>query len=662
MLLLIPLLPFLGFLLNAGAGRRLAKRAAGTIASAAMLGSFVVSALAVRQLVALPPGSRAIAQPVFDWISSGEFNASFGLRLDPLSAVMVLVVTFVGFLIHVYSTAYMHDERDSEFARYFSYLNLFAAFMLVLVLGENFLVLFVGWEGVGLCSYLLVGFWYEKRSACDAGKKAFIVNRIGDVGFLLGMLMIFAKFGTLDFQDIARSLSGLRAETAFGSVSLITLLLFVGATGKSAQIPLYVWLPDAMEGPTPVSALIHAATMVTAGVYMIGRNAALFSHAPGTLTIIAIVGAATALFASTIGLVQNDIKRVLAYSTVSQLGYMVLAMGVGAYAAGIFHLYTHAFFKALLFLGSGAVIHALAGEQDLRRMGGLKKDLPLTYWTFLVGALAIAGVPGLAGFFSKDEILTRTFAGGHVVLGAMGLLTSFLTAIYMFRIVFLAFHGPSPSAPQADDAHAAPAANPAHPAHPENLENLERHEHHLHDAPPAMALALVVLAIGSVVAGYAGLPSILGGGDWFARYLEPSFGPAPVEEAVEHGLEWTLMLISIVAAIAGIGVAAYFFLKNRRAADEMAERFSGLRTLLLNKYYVDEIYDATVVQPIRIVSEDGLWKVVDVKLIDAAVNGVGQTVVGSSERLRHIQTGSVRAYAASVFFGAVAILGYYLWR
>src|SRR5229473_7944483 len=449
MLLLIPLLPFLGFLLNAGAGRRLAKRAAGTIASAAMTGSFVVSALAVRQLVALPPGSRAMAQPVFDWISSGEFNASFGLRLDPLSAVMVLVVTFVGSLIHVYSTAYMHDERDSEFARYFSYLNLFAAFMLVLVLGENFLVLFVGWEGVGLCSYLLVGFWYQKKSASDAGKKAFIVNRIGDVGFLLGMLMIVAKFGTLDFQDIARSLSEIRAETTFGSVSLIALLLFVGATGKSAQIPLYVWLPDAMEGPTPVSALIHAATMVTAGVYMIGRNAVLFGHAPQTLAIVGGIGVATALMAGTIGLVQNDIKRVLAYSTVSQLGYMFLAMGVGAYSAGIFHLYTHAFFKALLFLGSGAVIHALAGEQDLRRMGGLKKALPLTYWTFLIGALAIAGIPGLAGFFSKDEILLDTYASGHTLLWVVGMLTSLLTAIYMFRLVFLAFHGPRASGPLA---------------------------------------------------------------------------------------------------------------------------------------------------------------------------------------------------------------------
>ena len=469
MLLLIPLLPFLGFLLNASFGKRISKAAAGAVACGAMLGSFAVSLVSVWQLVGLPHDSRAIANEVFTWITSGDFTAAFTLRLDPLSSVMILVITGIGSLIHIYSTAYMHEETDSEYARYFSYLNLFAAFMLVLVLGSNFLVMFVGWEGVGLCSYLLIGFWYQKKSASDAGKKAFIVNRIGDFGFVLGVLLLFVRFGTVDFQEVARAASTLSPETAFNTVSWITLLLFVGATGKSAQIPLYIWLPDAMEGPTPVSALIHAATMVTAGVYMIGRNAVLFGHAPHTLAIVAVIGAATALMAGTIGLVQNDIKRVLAYSTVSQLGYMFLAMGVGAYAAGIFHLYTHAFFKALLFLGSGAVIHALAGEQDLRGMGGLKKDLPITYWTFLVGALAIAGVPGLAGFFSKDEILFRTFSSGHTLLWTVGLLTSLLTAIYMFRLVFLAFHGPSrsASAPHAGDAHDAhaPARTPhRHPA------------------------------------------------------------------------------------------------------------------------------------------------------------------------------------------------------
>jgi NADH-quinone oxidoreductase subunit L len=689
MLLLIPLLPFMGFLLNASFGKRISKAAAGAVACGAMLASFAVSLVSVWQLVGLPHDSRAIVNQVFTWITSGDFTAAFTLRLDPLSSVMILVITGIGALIHIYSTAYMHEEVDSEYARYFSYLNLFAAFMLVLVLGSNFLVMFVGWEGVGLCSYLLIGFWYQKKSASDAGKKAFIVNRIGDLGFVLGVLLLFVRFGTVDFQEVARAASTLSPETAFNTVSWITLLLFVGATGKSAQIPLYIWLPDAMEGPTPVSALIHAATMVTAGVYMIGRNAVLFGHAPHTLAIVAVIGAATALMAGTIGLVQNDIKRVLAYSTVSQLGYMFLAMGVGAYAAGIFHLYTHAFFKALLFLGSGAVIHALAGEQDLRGMGGLKKDLPITYWTFLIGALAIAGVPGLAGFFSKDEILFRTFSSGHTLLWAVGLLTSLLTAIYMFRLVFLAFHGPSrsASAPQAGDPHnthahdvhapgtaapgtaapgtAAPGTAAPGTAAPGTMAPgtmAPSPAPHLHDAPPAMAIALIVLAVGSVVAGYAGLPGVLGGGDWFAHYLEPSFGAAPVEEVVEHGLEGTLMLVSVAAALLGIGIAFYYFLKNRRAADAMASRFSGLRTLLQNKYYVDEIYDATVVQPIRIVSTDGLWQVVDVKLIDGAVNGVGQTVTGASALVRRLQTGSVRAYAASVFLGVVAILGYYLWR
>jgi NADH-quinone oxidoreductase subunit L len=652
MLLLIPLLPFVGFLLNASIGRRVSKAAAGAVACGTMFGSFLMSLAAVWQLVALPAESREVASQVFTWISSGDFTAAFTLRLDPLSSVMILVITGIGWLIHVYSTAYMHEESDSEYARYFSYLNLFAAFMLVLVLGSNFLVLFVGWEGVGLCSYLLIGFWYQKPSASDAGKKAFIVNRVGDFGFVLGVLLLFVRFGTVDFQEVARAAATLSPETIFGTVSWITLLLFIGATGKSAQIPLYIWLPDAMEGPTPVSALIHAATMVTAGVYMIGRNAVLFSHAPNTLAIVAVIGAATALMAGTIGLVQNDIKRVLAYSTVSQLGYMFLAMGVGAYGAGIFHLYTHAFFKALLFLGSGAVIHALAGEQDLRRMGGLRTSLPITYWTFLIGALAISGVPGLAGFFSKDEILGRTFMSGHQVLWAVGLITSLLTAIYMFRVVLLAFHGEraEPATPLHEDDHAA--ADDHHGGHGGHAADGS----HLHDAPPAMAFALIVLAIGSVLAGYAGW------GGRFEHFLEPSFSAHAVEAAAGPGDQLTLMFVSVIVAFVGILFATFFFWKDRPASDRMVARFGGLHRVLMNKYYVDEIYDATIVQPIRIVSEDALWKVVDVNLIDAAVNGVGQTVAGSSDRLRRVQTGSVRAYAASVFFGVVAILGYYLWR
>src|SRR4051812_6962057 len=455
MLALIPLLPLVGFLINSLLGKRLPKTISGGVACLAMLASLAVSAISVWTVVN-DHSAPWMEQTLFRWMSSGDLQVPLQFRLDHLSSLMILVITGIGSLIHIYSTAYMHEETDSEYARYFSYLNLFAAFMLVLVLGSSFPVMFVGWEGVGLCSYLLIGFWYKKKSAVDAGKKAFIVNRIGDFGFLLGTLMIFAHFTTLDFQQVAAHAASLPVEHDMGWMTVATLLLFLGATGKSAQIPLYTWLPDAMEGPTPVSALIHAATMVTAGVYMIGRNAVLFQHAPITLAVVAGIGVATALMAGTIGLVQNDIKRVLAYSTVSQLGYMFLAMGVGAYGAGIFHLYTHAFFKALLFLGSGAVIHALAGEQDLRNMGGLKKGLPITYWTFLIGALAIAGIFPLSGFFSKDEILFRTFSSGRTVLWAIGLITAFLTATYMFRLVFLAFHG--------ERRHDAP------PEHPEEEE------------------------------------------------------------------------------------------------------------------------------------------------------------------------------------------------
>src|SRR5687767_3631182 len=501
MLLWVPLFPLIGFVINNAGARKLPARAIGAIACCAMLASFAVSVAAVRTLVSLPPESRELTQTLFTWIGSSDFQVPLGLRLDPLSALMILVVTGIGFLIHVYSTAYMIEEEPSEYARYFAYLNLFAAFMLLLVLGDNFLVMFVGWEGVGLCSYLLIGFWYQNTFAADAGKKAFVVNRIGDVAFIIGVLLVFSNFGTVNFKELNAAIAATPIDGGFGVVSTIALLLFIGATGKSAQIPLYVWLPDAMEGPTPVSALIHAATMVTAGVYLIGRNAILFAHAPDVLMIVAVVGTATALWAGAIALVQNDIKRVLAYSTVSQLGYMFMAMGVGAYTAGIFHLFTHAFFKALLFLGSGAVIHALAGEQDLRHMGGLKKELPVTYWTFLIGALAIAGFPFLSGFFSKDEILYRTFAAGHPVLWAVGAITALMTAFYMFRLVFLAFHG--------ERRHAAVA----HAAHGDHAGSTDTHAHHshLHDAPPAMAIALVVLAIGSVFAGYLNVPAALGG-------------------------------------------------------------------------------------------------------------------------------------------------------
>ena len=658
MLALIPLFPLIGFLVNAMLGRRLPKSVSGGLASLAMLASFGVSATVVWQLVGLPAEERAVEQILYTWFASDDFTLPLAFRLDPLSALMILVVTGIGSLIHIYSTAYMHDEVDSEFARYFSYLNLFAAFMLVLVLGSNFPVMFVGWEGVGLCSYLLIGFWFKKQSASDAGKKAFVVNRIGDYAFILGMLALFARFGTLDFQGVAAAVSQLEPETSFGIVSIATLLLFIGATGKSAQIPLFTWLPDAMEGPTPVSALIHAATMVTAGVYMIGRNAVLFSHAPETMVIVAVIGAATALMAGTIGLVQNDIKRVLAYSTVSQLGLMFLAMGVGAFGAGIFHLYTHAFFKACLFLGSGAVIHALHGEQDIRNMGGLRKQLPITFYTFLIASIAIAGVPGFAGFFSKDEILFETFAEGHTVLWVMGALTSLLTATYMFRLVYLTFFG--------DRRHDAPAASDAHPSHPSHLSHLS-HPSHLHDAPPAMALALILLAIGSIAAGYIGVPHALGGHNTLHAWLEPAFG---VHEAASGGegavdptsLELTLMGVSSLIAVVGILIASVIWLRRRDLAASMAQTFAPIHRLLVNKYYVDELYDATVVQPIKIVSQQGLWRGFDVRLIDGAVNGTGTLVAGSAAVLRRLQTGSVRTYAGSLFVGVVVVLGYYLWR
>ena len=653
MLIWIPLLPLIGFLINTFVGKRLPKELSGAVASLAMLAACGVSVVEVAALIGRAPDDRELIQTIFTWIASGDFQVPLTLRLDPLSALMILVVTGIGFLIHVYSTAYMHEEPASEYARYFSYLNLFAFFMLLLVLGANFLILFVGWEGVGLCSYLLIGFWYQKPSAADAGKKAFIVNRIGDVAFILGVLLAFVRFGTLDFQRIAAALGLLAPEAAFGTVSMIALLLFIGATGKSAQIPLYIWLPDAMEGPTPVSALIHAATMVTAGVYLIGRNAVLFSHAPEVLVIVAVIGAATAIWAGSFGLVQNDIKRVLAYSTVSQLGYMFLAMGVGAYAAGIFHLFTHAFFKALLFLGAGAVIHALAGEQDLRNMGGLRRELPMTYWTFLIGSLAIAGVPGLAGFFSKDEILYRTFAGGHTWLWLIGALTSLMTAIYMFRLVFLAFHG-TRRTPQHDVER--PEAH---------------HDAHLHDAPRAMAIPLAVLALGSILAGYIGVPEVVGGSNWIEHFLEPSFVPPAFEgasgteaaaSAASHSLEITLIVVSSILALAGIAIAACAYLKRPEIPARLAARFPGVYRFLVNKGYVDEVYNEVFVQPIKTLSENVLWKGLDATVIDGAVNGTATIVAETGAIVRHVQTGSVRAYALSILLGAVLMVGYYLWR
>jgi NADH-quinone oxidoreductase subunit L len=560
-----------------------------------------------------------------------------GLQLDPLSAVMILVVTGVGFLIHVYSIGYMHSEQG--YGRYFAYLNLFTFAMLTLVLADNFLLMFVGWEGVGLCSYLLIGYWYEKPSAANAGRKAFVVNRIGDFGFLLAMMLLFTQFGTLRF-DVIFHQAPLVLAFGGGMATAITLLLFLGATGKSAQVPLYIWLPDAMEGPTPVSALIHAATMVTAGVYMVARCHVLFLLAPVSLAVVAVIGAVTALFAASIGLVQNDIKRVLAYSTVSQLGYMFLGCGVGAFAAGIFHLMTHAFFKALLFLGSGSVIHALNGEQDIRKMGGIAKKIPVTHATFLIGALAIAGFPGLAGFFSKDEILWKAFSSsqGSNLLWLFGALAALFTAFYMFRLLFLVFHGKS------------------------RVEH--ESELHLHESPPTMLFALVVLAILSIFGGYVGVPKILGGHNLFESFLEPAFTRYFVLESATEGLhslslEWTLLLASVAIALLGIFLAWVLYLKRAQIPATLTARLPGIYNLILNKYYVDEVYGALFVIPGRKLSEF-LYARFDLGIVDGLVNFVGEFVVRAGEGLKRIQTGYVRQYGFAILLSALCVLGYFL--
>ncbi|HKQ58726.1 MAG TPA: NADH-quinone oxidoreductase subunit L [Candidatus Eisenbacteria bacterium] len=642
MLWIIPGLPLAAVALNLVLGDRLGKRGTAWLACGAVGAAFVMALRAVLTLAALPPEQRAITETVYTWMRVGDFSANVAFLLDPLSSVMVLVVTGVGFLIHVYSVGYM--SHDPSFRRFFLYLNLFMFAMLTLVLADNFLLMFVGWEGVGLSSYLLIGFWYTKPSAAEAGKKAFIVNRIGDFGFLLGMLTLFAWGGSLEFE---RLFAVAPHVFAVGSVAITfaTLALFLGATGKSAQIPLYTWLPDAMEGPTPVSALIHAATMVTAGVYMVARCHVLFQLAPISLETVAIVGAATALFAATIGMAQNDIKRVLAYSTVSQLGYMFFACGVGAFTAGIFHLMTHAFFKALLFLGAGSVIHALSDEQDLTRMGGLASKLPWTHRVMLVGTIAIAGLPPLAGFFSKDEILGAAFATGHYGVWVAGLLGAALTAFYMTRLYVLCFRGESRLTHEA--------------------------EHHLHESPPVMIAPLVVLAVLSIVGGWVGLP-FQEGGHAFARWLEPVFAAPGAEggahgagaHAVPHlsaGAEWGLILLSVAVAVAGI-VAAFRVYGRAPIAtrgEPLAERMPGVHRALAHKYWVDELYDAIIVRPIHALSQR-LWRFWDEKVVDGAVNGIAHLFEGFSAISRLFQTGFVGTYALFLTLGVAALLAHFL--
>ncbi|MEK7824052.1 MAG: NADH-quinone oxidoreductase subunit L [Candidatus Eisenbacteria bacterium] len=639
LLWIIPALPLAAVALNLLLGDRLGRRGTAWLACGAVGAAFVFALRAVLGLAALPADERSITETLYTWMRVGDFSADVAFLLDPLSAVMVLVVTGVGFLIHVYSVGYM--SHDGSFRRFFLYLNLFMFAMLTLVLADNFLLLFVGWEGVGLCSYLLIGFWYTRPSAAEAGKKAFIVNRIGDLGFLLGMLTLFAWGGSLNFE---RLFAAAPHVFAVGSVAVTfaTLALFLGATGKSAQIPLYTWLPDAMEGPTPVSALIHAATMVTAGVYMVARCHVLFQLSPVSLEVVAVIGAATALFAATIGLAQNDIKRVLAYSTVSQLGYMFFACGVSAFSAGIFHLMTHSFFKALLFLGAGSVIHALSDEQDLRRMGGLAPRLPWTHGVMLVATLAIAGLPPLSGFFSKDEILASAFASGHYGVWIAGLLGATLTAFYMFRLYLLCFRGESRLTHEA--------------------------EHHLHESPAIMIAPLVVLAVLSVVGGWVGLP-FQAGGHAFERWLEPVFaGAAGAAHAaagegvhLSAGAEWALIVVSVAVAAAGIAMAfrLYGGTATGPRSEPLAERMPGVHRALLNKYWVDEFYQATVVRFVTWAA-DRFWRFWDTKVVDGTVNGVGYTFEGLSAVLRLFQTGLVGTYALFITLGVAALIAHFL--
>jgi NADH-quinone oxidoreductase subunit L len=626
---LIPFAPGAGSLALILFGRALSRKAVSAVACSSVAVSFLLALASFAGLAAAPQASPPLVKTLFTWIGAGGFAADFAFQFDPLSAVMVLVVTGVGLLIHIYSTGYMAHEKS--YARYFAALNLFTFAMLILVLASNIVLMFVGWEGVGLCSYLLIGFWFEKPAAAQAGKKAFLVNRIGDAGFIIGVLFLLFAVGSGEFTAVNQTVAGggMTREMA----TLTALLLFVGAVGKSAQIPLYVWLPDAMEGPTPVSALIHAATMVTAGVYMVARLNALFTFSGTADAVVGIVGGVTAVFAATMALVQNDIKRVLAYSTISQLGYMFLGCGVGAYAAGIFHLTTHAFFKSLLFLAAGSVIHAMSGEQDMRRMGGLRRFLPRTYPAFLIGAVAIAGVPFLSGFFSKDAILTAAFAGGHYGLYALGLMGAVMTAFYMFRLIFLTFHGAERLTPEAKAG--------------------------LHESPASMTVPLLILAGLAVIAGYVGLPAVFGErADLFRRFLEP------VIPALGKGgagvSEWILILASTTAAALGIGLAYLFYLRRPAIPVRWAKAVPWLYKLLLHKYYIDEIYDAVIVSPL-VRGSDWVYRRFDLKIVDGALDGTAAATRAAGRLAGAFQTGLIKDYALVFLAGVAAFLALILW-
>jgi NADH-quinone oxidoreductase subunit L len=652
---LVPILPLAGAAINGFFGRRSSKAAVTTIALAFSGAAFALTLFLAAGF------SSASAPYYFDlahWLRSGNFQVDFSFYLDQLSLVMLLVVTGVGFLIHIYSVGYMWD--DESYYRFMAYLNLFMFFMLTLVLAKNYLVMFIGWEGVGLASYLLIGFWFTKDSAASAGKKAFIVNRIGDFGFLIALFLMIKHFGSLDFTRVFAAVHPMAPETAGAStLTAIGLLLMVGAAGKSAQIPLYVWLPDAMEGPTPVSALIHAATMVTAGVYMVARSSAIFERAPIALTVVAIIGTLTALFAATIGMAQTDIKKVLAYSTVSQLGYMFMACGVGAFSAGIFHLMTHAFFKGLLFLAAGSVIHGIGGEQDMRKMGGLRKYMPWTFLTMSIATFTIAGFPPLAAYFSKDEILWKAYSSpnGSWVYWLIGVITAFLTSFYMFRLWFLTFFGDY----RGGDAHGAAHPSDSHAAHASSDDH--GHGHSPHESPWVMLGPLVILAILSIVGGWVGI------GGRFEHFLAPVFQSGPAAELAHEtagetagtGTETVLMLISVGAAILGLFFAFLLYHKRRDLPAKIAQSLGGLYTAVAHKYYIDELYAALFVKPLIEGSTTILWHGIDQGVIDASVNETAHAAREVSDETRHMQSGNLRSYAGWVAAGGAVVIAYMVW-
>lgn len=621
---LVPLLPLIGFVIIGFFGKKLSKGLVGTIASGAVLGAFAVSLGIFFELGGQT--EKSVTIDLFSWITAGKLSIPFSFLVDPLSSLFLLIITGIGFLIHLYSTGYMHD--DEGFSRFFAYLNLFVFFMLLLVLGSNYLIMFVGWEGVGLCSYLLIGFWFKNTAYNNAAKKAFIMNRIGDLGFLLGILLIFVTFGSISYADVFEQAKHFIGDNTV--ITAIALLLFIGAMGKSAQLPLYTWLPDAMAGPTPVSALIHAATMVTAGIYMVSRSNILYTLSPFAMEVVAVVGVCTALFAATIGLAQNDIKKVLAYSTVSQLGYMFLALGVGAYTGAVFHVMTHAFFKALLFLGAGSVIHAMSGEQDIRKMGGLKKYIPITHLTFLLGTLAIVGFPGFSGFFSKDEILAHAWEHNKL-LWFLGVLGAAMTTFYMFRLYFLTFKG--------------------------SFRGTHEQEHHLHESPKSMTIPLIVLAVLSVIGGFIGIPEVLGGHHFLEDYLHPVFADSSYRlvHHLSHETEYILMAIAVSVMALSIYYAYKTYVQNKTLPANEGEELKPLHKLVYKKYLVDELYEAVFMKPINFIGE-ALHKVVDNQIVDGIVNGMGTIVSGVSGVIRKAQTGNIGFYVFVMVIGIVLIL------